>query len=135
MESALKCIKAKTELLKARIDRDLTDGVLDSLAETESSITPAHIRKLVCTYYKIEPGALASKSRKKVHAHPRNIYAFLCRRHTDRTLAGIGKTINRSHSAVLYATELVMHKMKTEKNLEQQVRFLSRKLDEMKHAE
>ena len=135
MESALKCLKAKSDLLKARIDRDLTEGVLDSLADAESSITPAHIRKLICTYYKADPETLGSKSRKKVHAYPRNVYVYLCRRHTDCTLAGIGKTINRTHSAVLYATELVAHKMKTENELKQQVRFLNRKLDEMKHAE
>ena len=132
MESALKCLKARAELIGARIDMDLAKEVVSALVSEECSITTEEIIKLVCGYYHVDPQKVCSKSRKKVYASPRNIYAYLCRHHSDETLAGIGKTINRSHSTVLYSVELVEHKMKTDRNLKHQIDFLSERLTEMK---
>jgi chromosomal replication initiator protein len=132
MESALKCLNARAELVGARIDMDLAREVVSALVSGERSITPADIIQLVCRYYRVDPEKVTSRSRKKVYAGPRNIYAYLCRHHSDETLAGIGKTINRSHSTVLYSVELVEHKMKTDRNLKHQVDFLSKRLDDMK---
>jgi len=132
MESALKCLNARAELVGARIDMDLAKEVVSALVSGERSITPVDIIKLVCRYYRVEPEKVTSRSRKKVYATPRNIYAYLCRHHSDETLAGIGKTINRSHSTVLYSVELVEHKMKTDRNLKHQVDFLSKRINDMK---
>jgi chromosomal replication initiator protein len=130
MESALKCLKARSELVGARIDMDLVREVVSALVSGESSITTEKIRNLVCEYYKVDLDMLSSKSRKKVYAYPRNIYAYLCRKHSDETLETIGKTINRSHSTVVYATELVEKKMKTDRSMKHQVGLLSKRLDE-----
>jgi chromosomal replication initiator protein len=129
MESALKCLKARTELVKARIDLDLAREVVNCLVSKEDAIGLEEIRELVCRYYKVEPAILRSKSRKKVHATPRNIYAYLSRRHTDETIQSIADSINRSHSTVVYASELVEHRMKTDPNMNRQVDFLSKKLE------
>ena len=132
MESALKYIEAKSELLKARIDLDLAKDVVNCLVSGESSIMLEDIKKLVSKYYKVDPEMLQSKSRKKVYAYPRNIYIFLCRQHTDETLENIAQTVNRSHSTVLYASELVEHKTKTDQKMRSQIEFLSTKLVDMK---
>ena len=84
---------------------------------------------LVCKYYKVDPDMLRSKSRKKIYAYPRNIHVYLCRRHTDETIEDIGKSINRSHSTVLYASEVVEHKMRTDNKMRHQVEFLSQRLE------
>lgn len=128
MESALKCLRAKSELLNARIDADLTKEVLSCLASSEPSITLDGIAELVCKYFKVEDSMLRSKSRKKLHACTRNIYAYLCRRHTDKTLGEIAQTINRTHSTVLYASEMVERNMRTDAKLRNQVDFLSKKI-------
>jgi chromosomal replication initiator protein len=132
MESALTYLKAKSELLKANIDLDLAKEVVNCFVSREYSITPDDISKLVCKYFKVEPQMLASRSRKKLHVLPRNIYVYLCRRHTDHTLENIAKTINRSHSAALHSSELVESKIKTDHRMRYQVNFLSQKLDDMK---
>jgi chromosomal replication initiator protein len=132
MESALKYIAAKSKLLKAKIDLDLAKDVINCLVSGESAILPDDIKKLVSKYYKIDPEMLRSKSRKKVYAYPRNIYVFLCRKHTDETIEKIARTINRSHSTVLYASELVEHKIKTDQKMRHQIEFLGRKLTDMK---
>lgn len=132
MESALKYIAAKSKLLKAKIDLDLAKDVVNCLVSGESSIMPENIIDLVSKYYKVDPEMLQSKSRKKIYAYPRNIYVFLCRQHTDETTENIAQTINRSHSTVLYASELVEHKIKTDQKMRRQIEFLSKKLMKMK---
>ncbi|MCD6298080.1 MAG: chromosomal replication initiator protein DnaA [Deltaproteobacteria bacterium] len=132
MESALNYLKAKSQLLKAKIDPDLARDVIHCLVSGESSITSKDISKLVCSYYKVDSHMLRSKSRKKVYSYPRNIYSYLCRSHTNETLEKIAGSINRSHSTVLYASELIEHKMKTDRDLRNQIDFLSQELENMK---
>jgi chromosomal replication initiator protein len=132
MESALTCLRARAELLGARIDLDLAREVVGALSSGDGCVTPAAIMDLVCKYYRVEPEMLRSPSRKKTYAYPRNIYAYLCRRHAEETLAEIGKTVNRSHSTVLYAVELITSRIKTDRNTRTQVDFLSRRIEDMK---
>ncbi|MCD6306474.1 MAG: chromosomal replication initiator protein DnaA [Deltaproteobacteria bacterium] len=131
MESALTCLRARAELLGAKIDLELAKEVAGALASNDGCVTPAGIMDLVCRYYRVAPEMVSSASRRKVFAHPRNIYAYLCRRYSDETLAEIGKTINRSHSTVLYAVELVASRMKSDPDLKRQVEFLSKRIEDM----
>lgn len=132
MESSLRCLKAKSELLKAKITPDLAVEVLRSHISDQSVITMEDIQALVCKYYKVDPLLLSSKSRKKIHSYPRNIYVYLCRQHTTMTVQDIGKTINRNHSTVLYAAEVIEHKIKIDGKVKNQLGFLTRKLKELK---
>jgi len=133
MESALNSLKAKSELLKAKINHNLARDVVNCLVSKNTSICPADIKKLVSKYYKVDSEILCSKSRKKVHSYPRNIYSYLSRKHTSETLEDIAKTINRSHSAVLYASELIENDMKHDVKLRNQLNFFTKKIDEMKN--
>ncbi len=128
MESALRCLKAKSELLKVKIDLDLAEEVLSCHVGEERRTSMEDINNLVCRYFRIEPQLLKSKSRKKIHSYPRNIYVYLCRHFTDATLEDIGKSIDRNHSTVLYASEVVEHKMKVDTVVKNQVGFLSERL-------
>jgi len=132
MECALKCLKAKSELLKVRIDLDLAKEVVSCLCSAERSIGSEDVMKIVSRYYKIDLDMLKSKSRKKIYAYPRNIYAYLCRRHTHEPLEEIAASINRSHSTVVYASELVERKMHSDPKMRHQVDFLNQKIDDMK---
>lgn len=127
MESALHCLKAKSELIGAKIDMDLAREVLKSLI-SEQTVTHDGIMDLVCRYFKIDSSALESKSRKAAHSHPRNAYIYLCRRHTNMTVEEIGKTIHRSHSTVLYACEVMERRIKTDPRVKNEINFLTGKL-------
>jgi chromosomal replication initiator protein len=128
IESALRCLKAKSELLKAKIDRDLAREVLQCHLPSQSSITMEDIKRVVCQYFKVDAQMLESKSRKKIHAFPRNIYVYLCRQLTELTVEEIGRSLNRNHSTILYASEVIEHKIKVDKKVKHQVDFLSQKL-------
>jgi len=132
MESALKCLKAKSELLRARIDLDLAKEVIGCLVSPDQTIGLKDIEKLVCRYYRIDPDMLRSNSRKKVHAYPRNVYLYLCRKQTDETLEHIAASVKRTHSTTIYASEVIERKIKTDAQVRNQVRFLTKKLEEMK---
>jgi chromosomal replication initiator protein len=132
MESALKSLKAKSELLNARIDADLAKEVVRCLVSAERSIGLKEIEKLVCRYYKIDAEILRSNSRKKLHAYPRNVYLYLCRRHTDETLENIAQSVMRTHSTAVYASEVIDHKSKTDPKVRNEIRFLNQKLEELR---
>jgi len=132
MESALRCLKAKADLMKAIIDPDLAKEILLCHMPTQKLLTMEDVKGMVCQYFKIDPALLSSKSRKKIHAYPRNVYVYLCRQHTDRTVEEIGRSLSRNHSTVLYASEVIEHKMKMDKRVKNQIEFLSTKLKEMK---
>jgi len=131
IESALKCLKAKSELLKEKIDRSLAKEVIKCHVLEQNSINLELIKDIVCQYFKIDPLMLQSKSRKRIHSYPRNIFVYLCRRHTDTTVEDIGKSIDRNHSTVLYSSEIIEHKMRTDRKIKNQVDFLERKLKEI----
>jgi chromosomal replication initiator protein len=132
MESALRCLKAKSELLKAKIDKDLAQEVLRCHLPSRRSLTMEDIKKVVCHYFKVDPLMLESRSRKKIHAFPRNVYVYLCRQLTDLTVEQIGQSLNRNHSTILYASEVIEHKIKVDKKVKHQVDFLSQKLTDGK---
>jgi chromosomal replication initiator protein len=131
MESALRCLKAKSELLKAKINLDLAREGLKCHVSGQGTITVENIERLVCKYFKIDPFMLRSNSRRRVHSYPRNIYVYLCRHHTDTTAEDIGRSINRKHSTVLYASEVIEHKMNVDAKVKRQVTFLKQKLEEL----
>jgi chromosomal replication initiator protein len=132
LESSLKCLKARSEFLNEKLDLALAKDVSESLASGENSITTEQVKEIVCKYYRIDPEMLDSRSRKKIYALPRNVYVYLCRRHTDETIEDIGKSVNRSHSMVLYASEVVERKIETDKKMRNQIEFLGQKLRGMR---
>jgi chromosomal replication initiator protein len=132
MESALRCLKAKADLMKARIDPDLAKEVLLCHMPTQKLLAMEDVKAMVCQYFNVDPTLLTSKSRKKIHAYPRNVYVYLCRQHTEGTIEEIGRSLSRNHSTVLYASEVIEHKMKVDKRVKNQIEFLSNKLKDMK---
>lgn len=131
IESVLRCLQAKVELMQEKIDLDLAQEVIGCHVANNAPIDISKIQKIICQYYKIDPVFLKSKSRKKIHTYPRNIYVYLCRQHTDTTLEDIGRSINRNHSTVLYASEMIEKKKKTDKKVKNEINFFNEKLKEM----
>ena len=74
---------------------------------------------------------LQSRSRKKIHAFPRNMYVYLSRSFSQATLEEIGKSINRNHSTVIYSSEVIEKKIKIDKKVKNQADFLSQKIQDM----
>ena len=131
IESAMRCLRAKSELLNAKIDLSLAREVVRCHIPEQSPVSLESIKSLICTYFKVDPIVLQSKSRKKIHSYPRNIFTFLCRRYTPATLEDIGRAINRNHSTIIYSTEVIEKKIRIDNKVKNQVDFLSKKVKEM----
>ena len=135
-ETRVKIIERKSSeqglALPHEIFHLLAKEVLLCHLPTQKLLSLEDVKAMVCQYFKIDPAVLSSKSRKRIHAYPRNVYVHLCRQHTDRTVEEIGRSLSRNHSTVLYASEVIEHKMKVDKRVKNQIEFLSAKLKEMK---
>jgi len=131
IESTLRCLKAKSDLMKAKIDLNLANEVLKYHVSDQKSVSLGEIKKIICKYYKIESSILPSKSRRKIHTFPRNMYVYLSRNYSQATLEEIGKSINRNHSTVIYSSEVIEKKIKLDKKIKIQADFLSQKLQDV----
>jgi len=130
MESVINCLRAKAEFMKAKINLDLANEVIAHFIPSESTISLEDIMKLVCRYYRLDPDTLRSKSRKRVYSTARNIYVYLARKHTDKSLTEIAKTINRTHSTAIYAFEKIKKGLKSNPEIKKQILFLDSKVSE-----
>ncbi|RPI79368.1 MAG: chromosomal replication initiator protein DnaA [Desulfobacteraceae bacterium] len=128
MESALCCLRAKADLLKVKIDMDLAKEVIKSHVPEQDSIGIEIVKDLICRYFKVDPLMLRSKSRKKIYSYPRSIYIYLCRQYTPATVEEIGRSLNRKHSTILYASETIENRLKMDRKIRNQIEFLSQKL-------
>lgn len=131
IESSLRCLKAKSDLLNENINLDLAKEVIKSHITEQETVGMDKIRSLVCKYYKIPSMILSSKSRKRIHALPRSIYVFFCRNYTDATVEEIGKSINRNHSTIIYSLDSIEQKMKRDRKIKNQVDFLKQKIEDI----
>jgi chromosomal replication initiator protein len=132
MESVVRCLKAKSEIMGAKITRDMVqEEIRCRISKEMDHADIEEIKKVVCNYFNVDRAMLESKSRKKEYAYPRNVYAYLCRHCTSETLEKIGKSIKRNHSTILYASEMIEKKMKTDRNVKNQVMFLKKKIKDM----
>ena len=133
IESALRCLRAKSELLNAKIDLALAKEVIRCHVTDHNHVSLDSIKKIICQYFKVDPIMLQSKSRKKIYSYPRNIYVYLCRNHTNATLEDIGRSIKRNHSTIIYSSEVIDRKIKIDNRVRNQINFLKEKIKDSIH--
>jgi chromosomal replication initiator protein len=62
---------------------------------------------VVSTYYNLNNKDLTGKSRKQHIANARQVYFYLARKHTNKTLSQIGSQVNRDHATALYGIRMI----------------------------
>jgi chromosomal replication initiator protein len=131
IESTIRCLRAKSELMNARIDMSLAKEVINCQVNDQQNLSLEGIKRVICHYFKVDQAMLQSKSRKKIHAYPRNLFVYLCRNFTDATLEDIGKSINRNHSTIIYSSEIIEKKVKTDNTVKKHISFLTEKIKDV----
>lgn len=100
LESCLNNLIVKARLLKEEICTDLALSVLKNYSiEVRPDIEK--IVSSVCDIFSISMQDILSKSRSKLNVQARNTAFYLARKHTELSLAEIGKYFNRNHSTVI----------------------------------
>lgn len=131
LESALVSIRAKAQLRENRVDLRLLEQIVSSMIGGQRDLSPSLILEFISRQFDVTAKDLKSRSRKRVITFPRQIAMYLCRKHTDCSLADIGREFNRDHSTVLHAIKVVTGKTHKNTSVDEQVRLLSTKLSNM----
>lgn len=128
VESAIVGIRAKSQLQGNSVNLKLLEQVVSSIVGLPCHLTAAMIKEFVSKQYKLSCSELQSRSRKKALTFPRQVAMYLCRKHTESSLADIGKEFNRDHSTVLHAVKVITGLSNRDIAVEEQVNLLSRKI-------
>jgi chromosomal replication initiator protein len=91
LESAVIALRARAVLANGKIDEAMVDDSVASLVGRTQELNTRAISEMVGRQFAVSMGEMESKSRKKSISYPRQVAMYLSRKHTDQTLADIGK--------------------------------------------
>ena len=131
IESAIIAIGARAALNDNMVDEKLVEEVVNYLAGSTPELTSLGITELVSDQFKLSLEELRSRSRKRAIAFPRQVAMYLCRKHTEETLAEIGKLFKRDHSTVMHAVKVVSDLNRRDGSVASQLKLLSDKLQQL----
>ncbi len=101
LESCIQNLALKAKLLNQTISIDMAWQMLGNYKIENPTMGMDDIVEYVCDVYGLSTDLLCSKSRKRQHVLARNTAFFLARKHTELSLADIGRRFNRRHSTVI----------------------------------
>jgi len=130
IESTIIAIGARAALNNNRVDEKLLEEVVNYLSGFSVELTSQAISELIGSEYKISLDDMQSRSRKRSIAFPRQVAMYLCRKHTEETLADIGKVFKRDHSTVMYAIKMVSGLSRRDTSVSAQLKLLSDKVQQ-----
>lgn len=128
LEGAVMGLAAKASLMGRPVDLALAGEVLGDILGVGPEITVERVQEVVGQYYRVSREELASRSRKRQIAQPRNLAMYLCRQHTRAPLEAIGRAFGRNHATVLYAVQAVERELRKKGPLHLQAEFVANRL-------
>ncbi len=121
LESCLKNLLYKAQLLRCDITLELAMDVLAQFMPVSSMLDMERIIALVCASYKLTEEQLTSRSRRKAYVLARDTIYYLARKHTKATLEEIGRRFNRRHSTVVKGISTIERQLQSQGNSGRQV--------------
>jgi chromosomal replication initiator protein len=113
---------AHATVLNQEITIDLARIVLSNAVKvSRKQVNFEIITQQVCSYYKIEPDQLFTKSRKREISDARQMVMYLAKKHAKMQLTTIGTRLSRTHATVLYACKNIEERLPLEKQLQTDV--------------
>ena len=131
IESAVVAIRARAALQGGQVDETIIEDVVRSIIGTPQSLNAQLISELVGSQFKISIQDMQSKSRKKKISFPRQVAMYLSRKHTDETLADIGRVFNRDHSTVMHSIKVISGLNRRDNSVSAQIDLLSDKVSKL----
>ncbi len=116
LESCLKTLIYKSKHLGRSLSIELALDILAQFMPMSSLLCMEQIIAHVCASFKLDEKQLTSRNRSKNYVLARDTVYYLARKHTNSTLAEIGKRLNRRHSTVvkgISAIERQLHSQST----------------------
>ncbi len=131
IESALLAIQARARLTGGLVDMEMVRDVVSTVVEVSQALTATMISEMVSGQFKVSMKEMQSRSRKTKVTIPRQIAMYLSRKHTEESLAEIGKVFHRDHSTVLHAIKVVTNKLVRDTSVNAQMEMLSNKVQKL----
>lgn len=131
VESAVVAIRAQAALQEGRVDGKIIEDVVHTIVGVPKSLSALLISELVGSQFKISIQEMQSKSRKKKFSFPRQVAMYLSRKHTEETLADIGKVFNRDHSTVMHSIKVISGLSRRDNSVSAQIDLLSDKVSKL----
>ena len=131
LEGALTKVVAKSRLVKQPITLTLAEDLLkDHITPSERrEITADVIIEIVAEHYNLNRSELASPTKKKNIAYPRQIAMYLCREMTDVPLVTVGELLGgRDHSTVIHGCDRISTDSRTNEQLQSTIENLRKKI-------
>ncbi len=117
LEGSLNKVLAYARLTGQPVDMNMVNMALADLVHRTEKVTVEQIIDAVCRYYNVSVEAIASSSRSRTIAYPRQIAMYLARTETDASLPLIGTKLgNRDHTTVLYGYEKISKQVERDAN-------------------
>jgi chromosomal replication initiator protein len=131
LESAVIALRARAVLANGKIDEAMVDDSVASLVGRTQELNARAISEMVGRQFAVSMGEMESKSRKKSITYPRQVAMYLSRKHTDQTLADIGKIFKRDHSTVLHAVKVIGDLKRRDTSVSAQLDLLSERVRQL----
>lgn len=131
LESAVIALRARAVLANGKIDEAMVDDSVASLVGRTQELNTRAISEMVGRQFAVSMGEMESKSRKKSITYPRQVAMYLSRKHTDQTLADIGKIFKRDHSTVLHAVKVIGDLKRRDTSVSAQLDLLSERVRQL----
>ena len=131
LEGALTKVVAKSRLVKQPITLTLAEDLLkDHITPSERrEITADVIIEIVAEHYNLNRSELASPTKKKNIAYPRQIAMYLCREMTDVPLVTVGELLGgRDHSTIIHGCDRISTDLRTNEQLQSTIENLRKKI-------
>ncbi len=129
VESAIVAIKARAALQNGKVSSEIVEEVVNSIVgQLAQAVSAQAISEMVGMQFQVSIEDMQSRSRKKSITFPRQVAMFLSRKHTEETLADIGKVFNRDHSTVMHSIKVVSGLTRRDSSISAQLELLSEKV-------
>lgn len=130
LESALNNIILYSKIIKKSVDINLAKERLTEIKNKEEKrLTPERITNIVCEYFGVNILDVCGPKRNREFVYARDISIYLCRDLIkDITQEKIGEFFNRDHSTVINSCQKIETRLKTEKELIENIKNIKDKL-------
>lgn len=128
IESAILAIRAKSALMGGEVEMALVREVVEGIVGAPKSLSAITIGEFVGTQFNVSVKEMQSRTRKKAIVFPRQVAMYLSRRHTQQSLADIGKAFGRDHATVLHSIKVVTDRISRDVSVSAQLELLNRRV-------
>jgi chromosomal replication initiator protein len=136
LEGVLTQLVASSVLLHRPVDLELTELALRKVEPRAQGrdLSPEEVVKVVAAFFQTTPEALAQRSRRRDLAQTRKLAMYLAHRYTGASLAAIGHSLGRRHSAVRNAITSIERAILERAPLRYQVERLTERIEGLRRA-